>query len=343
MTPSATPIRLPVLALLVVSAGCAGTLLDPASFEAATDTSDAGTIEAGTGDAGSSCPDIPTTLLGSCGQAGCHDPTTHAEQLDLASPNVASRLVGVAAIEGPGYLIDPNIPTASVVYTKLLATPPFGARMPSAAGLDDATTQCVLAWVTTEASTTPVDADGGASPTDDGGFATQDASTDAGSAFSPLRVAAGQTSPVTDAVGNTWSADTDFTGGTAAVTSPAAAITGTDTPALYNGQRYGDPSFTYQFTVPNGEYTVTLQVAEQDVTAAGQREFDIAINGASVETNFDIYATAGGMNIALDESFPVTVSGGSIQVAFTPGAIQSPKVDAIQITQGESVTDGGTD
>jgi hypothetical protein len=71
------------------------------------------------------------------------------------------------------------------------------------------------------------------------------------------------------------------------------------------------------------------------------REFDIAINGAAVETNFDIYAAAGAMNVAVDKSFPVTVSGGSIQLAFTPGTIQSPKVDAIRIAQGAAAIDSG--
>ncbi len=146
---------------------------------------------------------------------------------------------------------------------------------------------------------------------------------------------------MTDAQNNTWSADLDFTGGTAAVTSPAAAIAGTDSAALYNGQRYGDPSFSYQFTVPNGAYTVVLKFAEQYVTGPGQRLFDVAINGAAVETQFDIYATAGAMNTAVDRTYPVTVSGGVIQIAFTPGTIQSPKVDAIQISQGSSA-DGGT-
>jgi hypothetical protein len=136
-----------------------------------------------------------------------------------------------------------------------------------------------------------------------------------------LRVAAGQTAAVADAQGNTWSADQAFTGGTAAVTSPAAPIAGTDSPAIYNGQRYGDPSFSYQFTVPNGAYTVVLKFTEQFVTGPGMRLFDVAINGAAVETQFDIYATSGGMNVAVDRTYPVAVSGGIIQIAFTPGTI----------------------
>jgi hypothetical protein len=225
-------------------------------------------------------------------------------------------------------------PSSSVIYTKLLVTPPFGARMPTGTALDDGTIECVLSWVTTAPSLVVGDA---------GTLNGDDAATeDAGPPFSPLRVAAGQTTAVIDALGNVWSADEDFTGGTAAVTSPAVAIAGSASPALYNGQRYGDPSFSYQFTVPNGTYTVTLKFAEQYVTGPGMREFDIAINGTTVKSNFDIYAAAGAMNAAVDESFTATASSGSIEIAFTPGVIQSPKVDAIQITQGALPSDGGT-
>ena len=208
--------------------------------------------------------------------------------------------------------------------------------------LDAATTQCVLAWVTSAGSSAPT-SDAGSTPVTDA--ATGPATgVDAGPPFAPIRVAAGQTTAVTDPQGNVWAADTGFTGGIAAVTSPAAAITGTDTPALYNGQRYGNPSFSYASTVPNGTYTVTLKYAEQYVTGPAMRLFDVAMDGTAVETNFDIYATAGGMNIAVDEPFTVVVSGGSIQLAFTAGTIQSPKIDAIEISQGASaVGDASTD
>ena len=81
-------------------------------------------------EAGTACPDIPTMLAKSCGTSGCHDSTTQAEALDLVSPDVAARLVGVPASEGAGLLIDPGTPSDSVLYTKLLPNPPFGARMP---------------------------------------------------------------------------------------------------------------------------------------------------------------------------------------------------------------------
>ena len=330
--------------LLLGSAACPGSLPDPLEFEA-TDAGALATIEGSAPEAAADggCPEVPALLAQSCGTSGCHDSITKAEALDLVSPDVAARLTGVPASEGAGLLIDPGTPSDSVLYTKLLPNPPFGARMPTGGTLDEATTQCVLAWVTSVA---------GASGADAGGSTGTDASTPTGDAMGPdsgvtafttLRIAAGQTSAITDAQGNTWNADASFTGGTAAVQSPPTPIAGTDTSALYNGQRYGDPAFSYQFSVPDGAYTVTLKFAEQYVTGPGLRLFDIAINGAPVETQFDIYAAAGAMNTAVDRTYPVTVSGGTLSIAFTPGTIQSPKVDAIAVSAASGDTaDGGS-
>jgi hypothetical protein len=135
-----TPFRIISLtALLTAALGCPGSLQDPARFSQ---------------DATTSCPNVPEDVfLKDCATTGCHTSTTKAQGLDLQSPGVASRLVGVAATEGAGLLIDPSSPSSSVIYTKLTATPPFGSRMPSEqAPLDDATIACVLAWVTAQTS-----------------------------------------------------------------------------------------------------------------------------------------------------------------------------------------------
>jgi hypothetical protein len=332
-----------LLAPALAAAGCAGTITDPWSFAAQGDGGGAGpTVDA----AAPACPDVPTKLAASCAGTGCHDATTRAQALDLASPGVASRLVGVPATEGAGLLVDPSNPSKSVVYTKLLASPPFGARMPTGAPLDDATIACVLDWVTSVAGSGSAAPDGGSAPVPEAG-ATVDAGAADGAGesgsvapFATLRMAAGQTADVTDAQGVTWKADANYTGGTAAVESPSVGIAGTDSPVLYNGQRYGNPSFSYAFTVPDGTYTVTLKFAELYVTGPGQRLFTVAINGTTVETGFDIYAAAGSMNKAVDRSYTVSVTGGQIAIAFQQGTVQFPKVDAIAIAQG-GPGDGG--
>ena len=83
------------------------------------------------------------------------------------------------------------------------------------------------------------------------------------------------------------------------------------------------------------QYTVTLDFAEIYYNAAGQRLFNVSINGASVLSDFDIYASAGGKNKAIAETFTETAdTNGDITIAFaniTGGA----KVDGIEISPCE--------
>jgi len=137
----------------------------------------------------------------------------------------------------------------------------------------------------------------------------------------------------TDSQGNVWSADENYLGGTAAVTTNAitGALPGAGDQALYQSQRWGSP-FTYVFNVPAGSYQVTLKFAETYWTAAGDRVFNVSINGNTVLTNFDIYKTAGGPNLALDEVFNnIAPSGGAITIQFGPASVDNAMVDAIQI------------
>jgi hypothetical protein len=131
----------------------------------------------------------------------------------------------------------------------------------------------------------------------------------------------------TDSSGNLWSADSNFSGGIISTTN--ANIANTSDPSLYQSCRWGN--FTYQFTVPNGSYTVMLKFAEIDFASVGDRMFNVSINGSPVLTNFDIVAQAGGPLSAVDKSFPVTVTNGQITVQFTTGAANQPLVSAVEI------------
>jgi hypothetical protein len=153
----ARPARLLALGALLVCTACPGSLEDPGLF-----------VE---GDAGSGCPDIPTQVfLPDCAGSGCHSAASSQAGLDLESPDVASRLVGVPATGGRGVLVDPADPTASVLYEKLTPTPPFGARMPFIGQpLDDATMACVLDWISQLQGPDASSVDGGGSPPPDAG------------------------------------------------------------------------------------------------------------------------------------------------------------------------------
>ena len=143
--------------------------------------------------------------------------------------------------------------------------------------------------------------------------------------FAGIRVNSGEGS-YTDPQGRLWSADTGFTGGRPGGTS--ASIANTTTPYLYQSERWGD--FTYVFNVPSGTYTVILKFAEIFWQGAGQRIFNVAINGQTVLSNFDVLASAGGPNIAIDRSFTASSVNGQIAIQFTT-VVDNAKISAIEI------------
>ena len=150
--------------------------------------------------------------------------------------------------------------------------------------------------------------------------------------FTPIFVHSGGGS-YTDSLGNTWSADADFTGGQ--VSSTATAIANTPDPTLYQSERYGNSIYT--FAVPPGSYSVILKFAEIYWTSPGKRLFNTSINGTQVLTNFDIVSAAGAAFTAVDKSFPVTVTGSSITIQFTTGSADLPKISAIEIKAASGV------
>ena len=142
----------------------------------------------------------------------------------------------------------------------------------------------------------------------------------------------------TDSLGQTWSADTDFSGGNLFGTTNS--ISKTSDAQLYQTERFG--SFSYHFSVPNGNYNVVLKFAEIYWSSPGQRVFNVSINGTQVLTNFDIVAAAGGPRTAIDKAFPVTVNNGAITVQFILGLADWPKVSAIEVIQGATSTTAST-
>jgi hypothetical protein len=131
-------------------------------------------------------------------------------------------------------------------------------------------------------------------------------------------------------------ADEDFSaGGNEFSAGSTVSLTGVVSPApeaVYQTVRWAS-SFTY--TIPNltagNSYLVRLHFAELTWTAAGQRVFNVAINGTPVLTNFDIFATAGGLQALVEQFNAIANSSGQVVVSFTQGTADNPEVAGIEI------------
>ncbi len=139
----------------------------------------------------------------------------------------------------------------------------------------------------------------------------------------------------TDGAGDKWAADQGMTGSWGYVggsaKSSSTVVNGTSDGALY--QKYREGMSEYQFTVPNGNYEVTLKFAEFGTTTVGDRVMKITLEGADVETGLDVYKTAGKAT-ALDRTYQVTVGDGVLNIAFTKvSGRKSPMVSAILMQQ----------
>jgi beta-galactosidase len=110
--------------------------------------------------------------------------------------------------------------------------------------------------------------------------------------------------------------------------------------AVLQTERYGEFTYTIPGFAPSSAQTVTLYFDEVYWTAAGQRTFDVAINGANVLRAFDIFAAAGGANRAIARTFTTTAdAGGNVAVAFTKGGgPDNPKVCGITVAPGGGTT-----
>ncbi|MCI0158745.1 carbohydrate-binding protein [Leifsonia shinshuensis] len=128
--------------------------------------------------------------------------------------------------------------------------------------------------------------------------------------------------------GDHYTADAGFTGGGTAVN--ANAIDGSADDPLYQSERNGT-SFSYAFPVPAGRYRVGLKLSENYFTSTGQRVFNVSAEGATQLSNFDIYAAAGARYKAIDRTFDVNVTDGTLNLGFA-STVNLAKVDAISVT-----------
>jgi Malectin domain/Fibronectin type III domain len=132
----------------------------------------------------------------------------------------------------------------------------------------------------------------------------------------------------TGANGLTYQADARFSGGGTFKTS--AAIAGTPNDPLYQSERYGK-TFSYSIPVPSGDYLVTLKFAEIYWTQAGQRVFNVLVQGTTVLSKLDLIARVG-PKAAYDVSVPAHVTTGPLTLTFQ-AVINNAKVSAIEVVR----------
>jgi hypothetical protein len=149
-----------LLLLLPLLSGCPGTLDEAeqqrfaeyaASVAGSAGTAGAAGMASGMSGATSTggCGDVPTRIfVATCSGTGCHSAKAPQQDLDLASPDVASRVVGVTGKMCLQLLADPANPEDSLLYSKLLPSRACGAQMPLARPpLSAADIACVRDWI----------------------------------------------------------------------------------------------------------------------------------------------------------------------------------------------------
>jgi len=143
-----------------------------------------------------------------------------------------------------------------------------------------------------------------------------------------IRIDAGAKNPFVDADGNTWQADSGFSGG-GMVDRGNVQIANASNAAMYRTEHWGMNLFS--LPVRNGRYKVVLHFAETypEITAAGQRVFTVKVEDQEIR-DLDVFKEAGGAAKALVKNVPVTVNDGKLDITFTFGE-QNPEINGIEI------------
>jgi hypothetical protein len=112
-------------------------------------------------------------------------------------------------------------------------------------------------------------------------------------------------------------------------------VAATNDDELYRSGRVGD-AFSYSIPTGKGAFLVTLYFNEPywgnlASGGVGSRQFHVDAEGSRRFTNYDIFARAGGAMRAVQETFPVTVSDGTLTIQFFRGAADLPRVAALRV------------
>lgn len=139
-------------------------------------------------------------------------------------------------------------------------------------------------------------------------------------------------SAYTDDGGNVWAADTGFVGG-ATSTQGVGHTFGTTADTVYEDERFGNFTYTFTGATPgNGRVVLHFSENQPATNAAGERLFNVVVNGVTVLTNWDTYVQAGnsqykGVQKVIDMVVP---ANGVVTVQFVT-VVNAAAVMAIEV------------
>lgn len=155
-----------------------------------------------------------------------------------------------------------------------------------------------------------------------------------------VRIKAGDLSGYVAADQQRYGSDMYFAGGEGKGINPPDTATdkrievaATDA-RLYDSFREGQ--FSYRVPVPDGKYEIVLHFTEPTATAAGERIFDVSVNGKRVLKRVDVFA-AGGKLKAVDRTVQAQARDGALLIEFQPVKGQ-PVVSALSISPAPGAT-----
>jgi hypothetical protein len=134
-------------------------------------------------------------------------------------------------------------------------------------------------------------------------------------------------------------ADDNFSGGsprTRTNTIDMSAVYEPAPMAVYQSQRFGDFTYTFNGFIPAAFNTIRLHFADTHWTTPGSRSFNVSINGSVVLQDFDIIATVGAGNKAYVAQFSLPAdSSGRYVIQFTT-VVDAATVSGIEIQPSRS-------
>jgi Malectin domain len=148
-----------------------------------------------------------------------------------------------------------------------------------------------------------------------------------------IRIILGSKTPYTDSQGNVWQPRSANGGGgddaTYGQVAQPGTWSGTDI-QLYQNTLSSYSDMTFDFTVPNGAYSITEKYAEGTGAGPGARVMNLEAQGTVYYPNVDIAALVGN-NVPKDFMFNVTVTNNDLQIVnrFMHG--YGPMMSALQI------------